>query len=131
MRADGDCGQGRCNSSPPYPKRRSLMRSILAASAAALLLSTSAVAQNAPSTGDKAKSLDALHSEQMIEQAKSGYADAPVDERTVQTRHSASASGRTIPYTATAGTLTIRDVAGKPKASIFYTAYTADGAPSS
>jgi carboxypeptidase C (cathepsin A) len=107
------------------------MRSILAASAAALLLSTSAVAQNAPSTGDKAKSLDALHSEQMIEQAKSGYADAPVDERTVQTRHSASASGRTIPYTATAGTLTIRDVAGKPKASIFYTAYTADGAPSS
>ena len=38
---------------------------------------------------------------------------------------------RTIPYTATAGTLTIRDVAGKPKASIFYTAYTADGAPSS
>jgi carboxypeptidase C (cathepsin A) len=35
-----------------------------------------------------------------------------------------------VPYTATAGTLTIRDVSGKPKASIFYTAYTADGAPS-
>jgi carboxypeptidase C (cathepsin A) len=107
------------------------MRFLIAASAAALLFSTSALAQNATPSGDKAKSLDALHSEQMIEQAKSGYADAPVDERTVQTRHSASVSGRTIPYTATAGSLTIRDVAGKPKASIFYTAYTADGAPSS
>ena len=107
------------------------MRLLLAASAAAFLLSTSALAQSAASGGDKAKSLDALHSEAMIEQAKSGYADAPVDERTVQTRHSASVSGRVVPYTATAGTLTIRDVSGKPKASIFYTAYTADGAPSS
>jgi carboxypeptidase C (cathepsin A) len=106
------------------------MRLLLAASAAALLLSTSALAQSAASGSDKAKSLDALHSEAMIEQAKSGYADAPVDERTVQTRHSASVSGRVVPYTATAGTLTIRDVSGKPKASIFYTAYTADGAPS-
>ena len=107
------------------------MRLLLAASAAAFLLSTSALAQSTASGGDKAKSLDALHSEAMIEQAKSGYADAPVDERTVQTRHSASVSGRVVPYTATAGTLTIRDVSGKPKASIFYTAYTADGAPSS
>ena len=106
------------------------MRFMLAASAAALLFSTSALAQNTGASGDKAKSLDAIHSEQMIEQAKSGYADAPVEERTVQTRHSASVGGRTIPYTATAGTLTIRDVTGKPKASIFYTAYTADGAPS-
>ena len=106
------------------------MRLLLAASAAALLLSTSALAQSAGSGGDKGKSLDALHSEAMIEQAKSGYADAPVEERTVQTRHSAAVSGRVIPYTATAGTLTIRDVSGKPKASIFYTAYTADGAPS-
>jgi carboxypeptidase C (cathepsin A) len=67
----------------------------------------------------------------MIEQAKSGYADAPVDERAVQTHHSASVDGRVVPYTATAGTLTIRDVTGKPKASIFYTAYTAEGAASS
>ena len=107
------------------------MRLLLAASAAALLLSSSAFAQSAGSSGEKAKSLDALHSEALVEAAKNGYADAPVEERTVATRHSAAVSGRTIPYTATAGTLTIRDVAGKPKASIFYTAYTADGAPSS
>ena len=107
------------------------MRFLLAASAAAFLVSTSAVAQNAESSGDKGKTLDALHKEQMVEMAKTGYADAPVDERTIQSRHSASVSGRTLPYTATAGTLTIRDIAGKPNASIFYTAYTLDGAASS
>ena len=104
------------------------MRRILAASAAALLFSTACFAQAA----DKSKSgLDAAHAEVMIDQAKTAYADAPVEERVVTTRHGASVDGRTVPYTATAGTLTIRDVAGKPKASIFYTAYTADGAPSS
>jgi carboxypeptidase C (cathepsin A) len=106
------------------------MRLLLAASTLALFAASPALAQStSTSGGDKAKSLDALHAEAMIEQAKSGYADAPVEERTVQTRHSASVSGRVLPYTATAGTLTIRDVAGKPKASIFYTAYTVDGAP--
>src|SRR5690349_1900194 len=108
------------------------MRLLLAASAVALLAAAPAVAQSAASSSsDKAKSLDALHSEAMIEQAKTGYADAPVDERAVQTQHSASVNGRVLPYTATAGTLTIRDVAGKPKASIFYTAYSVNGAPSS
>ncbi|MFL6764039.1 MAG: S10 family peptidase [Sphingomicrobium sp.] len=106
------------------------MRILLAATAIALVAAP-ALAQSSASSGDKAKSLDAMHAETLIEQAKSGYADAPIDERTVQTRHSASTSGRVLPYTATAGTLTIRDNAGKPKASIFYTAYTVDGASSS
>ena len=107
------------------------MRLLPAASAIALLVAAPALAQSANAAGgDKAKSLDALHSEAMIEQAKSGYADAPVEERTVQTQHSAAAGGRVLPYTATAGTLTIRDTAGKPKASIFYTAYTLNGVPS-
>jgi carboxypeptidase C (cathepsin A) len=106
------------------------MRLLLAASALAFFIASPALAQASPSA-DKTKSLDALHSEAMIEAAKSGYADAPVEERTVQTRHSASVNGRALPYTATAGTLTIRDNAGKPKASIFYTAYTVDGAPTS
>src|SRR6478672_10101793 len=106
------------------------MRFLLAASAFALLAAP-AIAQSSGASADKQKSLDALHSEALIDAAKSGYADAPVDERAVATRHSAAVSGRTIPYTASAGTLTIRDNAGKPKASIFYTAYTADGAASS
>jgi carboxypeptidase C (cathepsin A) len=36
-------------------------------------------------------------------------------------------AGRRLPYTASAGTLTIRDSEGKPTASMFYTAYTLDG----
>ncbi|MBW0006758.1 MAG: peptidase S10 [Sphingomonas sp.] len=107
------------------------MRLLLAASALALLAAPAFAQSSGSSGGDKTKSLDALHSEALIDAAKSGYADAPVEERAVQTRHSAAVSGRTIPYTATAGTLTIRDNGGKPKASIFYTAYTADGAASS
>ena len=69
-----------------------------------------------------------MHSEALVEMAKSGYADAPVDEKQVTTHHSVAVGGRVLKYTANAGTLTIRDVAGKPRASIFYTAYTLDGA---
>ena len=93
------------------------MRLLLAASALALIATSPASAQSAAS-GDKAKSLDAMHSEAMIEQAKTGYADAPVDERLVTTHHSVAVGGRVLKYTANAGTLTIRDVAGKPRASM-------------
>ena len=107
------------------------MRHSLILLASACLVASPAFAQSAPQGDkDKGKSLDAIHSEQLIDEAKSGYADAPVDERTVASRHSVAVNGRTLPYTATAGTLTIRDTAGKPKASIFYTAYTLDGARS-
>jgi carboxypeptidase C (cathepsin A) len=103
------------------------MRFLLAASAFALFAAAPAFAQSAGS-GDKQKSLDAIHSEALIDEAKSGYADAPVDEKAVSTKHSIRVGGQVLPYTATAGTLTIRDVAGKPRASIFYTAYTLDNA---
>src|SRR4051794_23017394 len=103
------------------------MRFLLAASAFALVAANPALAQSTGS-GDKQKSLDAMHSEALIDEAKSGYADAPVDEKVVSTKHSIRVGSQVLPYTATAGTLTIRDVAGKPRASIFYTAYTLDNA---
>ncbi|MGH6911753.1 MAG: S10 family peptidase, partial [Phenylobacterium sp.] len=53
---------------------------------------------------------------------------APVNEVAKTSRHSVAVGGRTIPYTATAGTLTIRDDDGKPIASMFYVAYVADRA---
>ncbi|HWE44460.1 MAG TPA: hypothetical protein VG407_00415 [Caulobacteraceae bacterium] len=62
-------------------------------------------------------------------QAKISDADivtAPVFERKSVTHHTVSINGQTIPYTATAGTLTLRDDQGKPIASMFYVAYTAD-----
>lgn len=53
---------------------------------------------------------------------------APVDERSEVSKGSVTVAGTRIDYTATAGTLTIRDDDGKPTASLFYTAYTRDGA---
>ncbi len=55
-------------------------------------------------------------------------ATAPVRETARSSRHTATIGGRTVPYTATAGTLTLRDDDGKPVASMFYTAYTTGGA---
>jgi carboxypeptidase C (cathepsin A) len=49
-------------------------------------------------------------------------------EETVVTHHTAMVGGQSITYTATAGTYVIKDDAGNPKASMFYVAYTKDGA---
>ncbi len=58
----------------------------------------------------------------------SDVATAPIREIRRVTRHTATIGGRSIPYTATAGTLTIRDDDGKPTGSFFYVAYTTGGA---
>ena len=50
------------------------------------------------------------------------------EEKTVVTHHTAMVGGQSITYTATAGTYVIKDDAGTPKASMFYVAYTKDGA---
>lgn len=55
-------------------------------------------------------------------------ATAPVNEVAKTSRHGVTLGGRAIAYTATAGTLTIRDDDGKPIASMFYVAYVADRA---
>ncbi|TCP35671.1 peptidase S10 [Sphingomonas sp. BK235] len=55
------------------------------------------------------------------------YANAPVDEREERSKGAVTVGGRKLGYTATAGTLTLRDLEGKPTASMFYTAYTLDG----
>jgi carboxypeptidase C (cathepsin A) len=51
---------------------------------------------------------------------------APSTEAAVRTKHSVSIGGRSVAYTATAGTLIIRDDKGQPQASVFYVAYTVD-----
>jgi carboxypeptidase C (cathepsin A) len=50
-------------------------------------------------------------------------ATAPIGEVRVATHHTATIGGRAVAYTATAGTLTLRDDEGKPTASMFYVAY--------
>jgi carboxypeptidase C (cathepsin A) len=49
-------------------------------------------------------------------------------EKVTTTQHTATIGGKTVPYTANAGTMIIRDDAGKPKATVFYISYTADKA---
>ena len=67
------------------------------------------------------------------QQPKSGAAkeDAGIPippETTSVTKHDLTIGGQTIHYTATAGNLLIHDDQDKPDASIFYVAYTQDGA---
>ncbi|WP_199098927.1 peptidase S10 [Dyella sp. ASV21] len=58
--------------------------------------------------------------------SKDEEAQAPSTESAVRTKHSVSIGGRPVAYTATAGTLVIRDEKGQPQASVFYVAYTVD-----
>ena len=58
---------------------------------------------------------------------KHGAVPAAPKARTVVTHGSVVIDGRRIAYTATAGTIILRNKAGKPTASMFYVAYTKDG----
>ena len=83
--------------------------------AAATLAVSPAFAQFAPGADkDRGKSVEELHKDDLAKQAASGWQGAPVDERTVSSRHSIAVGGRALNYTTTAGTLTIRDAEGKP-----------------
>jgi carboxypeptidase C (cathepsin A) len=53
--------------------------------------------------------------------------DAAPGERLVITTHSARVDGREIKYTATAGTLPLKDASGKVTANMFFVAYVRDG----
>jgi carboxypeptidase C (cathepsin A) len=63
--------------------------------------------------------------------AEEKFPAPPAEEKSVKTQHTVQINGRELHYTAVAGTLLLRKENGKPKASIFYVAYTADGADAS
>jgi carboxypeptidase C (cathepsin A) len=105
------------------------MRLLHALAAFALILGTPVAAADPQPAQAKANSVEELHKQAMADAAKAAWAVAPVEERTVSKRGSVTVDGRSLKYTATAGTLTIRDAAGKPTTSIFYTADTLDGVP--
>lgn len=54
-------------------------------------------------------------------------ATVPVEKLSTTTGHVIQMDGQQVPYTATAGTLPIRDSKGKVTASMFFAAYTRDG----
>ena len=100
------------------------MRMTLAAALSLCLLSSTAIAQKGD---DKATPAEA-HNKEVADQVAKNWATAPVDEVTKTRAQKIAVGGRTISYTTTAGTLTIRDKNGKPTASLFYTAYVVPGA---
>lgn len=59
---------------------------------------------------------------------KPSQADWPkVEDKLVTTQHKATIGGKEIRYTATAGTLVLREESGRPRANIFFVAYVRDG----
>lgn len=88
---------------------------------ASLVLSSAAPAQQAPAQPPAASAEPHKDAEK--------EATPPVPpEKPVATHHEITLGGKTLKYTATAGTLIIRDEDDKPYGSIFYVAYTLDGA---
>jgi len=88
-------------------------------------------AQRRPDDAEPGKTKGTPDTDVRAERARSDklsdadIATAPINEVRKVTHHSTVISGKPIAYTATAGTLTIRDDEGKPTASMFYVAYTA------
>jgi len=60
--------------------------------------------------------------------AEERFPAPPAEEKASKTQHTIHVNGQELRYTAIAGTLLLRKEDGKPKASIFYVAYTLDGA---
>ncbi len=97
-----------------------------------LLLAAPVAAQDAPSKEmadtPKPGSIEDKHRERVADEVADAWAVTPAKETAVTTAHSVAVGGRTLKYHATAGTVTIRDDDAKPTASVFYVAYTLDGA---
>lgn len=91
----------------------------------ALCLSTSALAAPAPAP---TKAETTPQAQQPSSEAETFHDAAALLPKDSVTHHSGTFGGQKMTYTATAGTLTLRDDAGKPTARMFYTAYTRDGA---
>jgi carboxypeptidase C (cathepsin A) len=88
--------------------------------AATVVTGALAYGQDNRATNPDSKGQDERHKED---------AGVPVPpETTSVTKHDLTVGGQVIHYTATAGNLLIRDDQDRPNASLFYTAYTQDGA---
>jgi carboxypeptidase C (cathepsin A) len=71
------------------------------------------------------KPQEATVAEKAADKAKDEKKPAP-EEKSVQTKHSVRIAGQETKYTATAGTLLLKQEDGTPKASVFYVVYTKD-----
>jgi carboxypeptidase C (cathepsin A) len=88
---------------------------------ASFILAATSAAQGPGGRGGRGGAPDGA----ATESAEAGV--APV-EKVSTSHHTVNVGGKSIAYTANAGTMIIRDENGKPKATVFYVAYTRDQA---
>lgn len=100
-----------------------LLKPLLLAASAATFLSPVGTLAVSPSDAKQD-----IGKERDEEKQDPDTATAPVAEQAQPQRGSVTVRGKTIAYTATPGTLTIRNDNGEPVASMFYVAYIADRA---
>jgi len=103
------------------------------AALASLFLNTTAQGQETRPSAPTQAAAQAPDSEPHADAApskeKAADKETPVPpEKPVATHHEMTLNGKSLKYTATAGTLTIRDEDDKPYGSMFYVAYTLEGA---
>ena len=102
-----------------------IRRMLLTAGLASALLPGALNAADAP-TNPPPPSVAAAR-EPGREPAKDKEKSKEPEEKQTSTKHTATIGGQRVEYTATAGTVLLRDEEDKPTASIFYIAYTRDG----
>ena len=83
--------------------------------------------QNREAQNPESQNREARAGQQQDERRQNENTPIP-PERASVTHHQMTLNGKTLSYTATAGTLLIRDENDKPYGSMFYVAYTLDGA---
>ena len=98
--------------------------------APALFFSVSLCAQETrnPEARNQAQQPPPAQAQGSADQHKEAESLPVPPEKPSVTHHDISLGGRKLQYTATAGTLIIRDEEDKPYGSMFYVAYTLDGA---
>ena len=98
------------------------------ARAVATLASLAALVACGGSGGDSPGPSGAQYVDANHYASSAGSSLSTPNENTAVTHHSVTVGGTAVAYTATAGHLTALDAQAAPEASIFYVAYTADGA---
>jgi carboxypeptidase C (cathepsin A) len=103
---------------------------VLAALACLYLAPTAPAQETRPPAQPQAQAPEAEpHADAAPSKEKAPEKETPVPpEKPISTHHETTLNGKALKYTATAGTLIIRDEDDKPYGSIFYVAYTLDGA---
>lgn len=95
--------------------------------AAAVIVASYGLLSTVPALGQPATA-PASQSADSQRSGKASGTPAELEDKLSVTRHTLTWPGRSLSYTATAGTIAMKDEAGKPKASFFFTAYELDPA---